>query len=270
MASFSLSLLGGFQVERDGATVAAFESNKVRALLAYLAVERERTHPRAKLATLLWPDHPEAMARSNLRHVLHQLRHTLTDLTTPLLLTTYQTVECNPNFVLNVDVSRFTELLAACAQHSHPALAECQVCIERYRQAAQLYQGDFLAGLSFYGSEPFEEWAVIQREYLHRQALTIFFTLAAHHAAQGDYDQAQHYVRRQLELEPWSEEAHRQLMRILAYNGQRSAALAQYNQCRKILTDELGVDPDAETVALYEEIRTGDLRGSPLGANYEL
>jgi len=257
VASFSLSLLGGFQVERDGATVAAFESNKVRALLAYLAVERARTHQRATLATLLWPDHPEAMARTNLRHVLHQLRHTLTDPTTPLLLTTYQTVECNPNFVLTVDVSRFTELLAACAQHSHPTLAECQVCIERYQQAAQLYRGDFLAGLSFYGSEPFEEWAVIQREYLHRQALTIFFTLAAHHAAQGDYDQAQHHVRRQLELEPWREEAHRQLMRILAYNGQRSAALAQYNQCRKILTDELGVDPDAETVALYEEIRAG-------------
>lgn len=258
MAAFSLTLLGGFQVERDGLVVAAFESNKVRALLAYLAIETERIHQRAQLATLLWPDHPDAMARSNLRHVLHQLRQTLADdPATPLLLTTYQTVELNPVFVLNTDVRHFTTLLATCARHSHSTLTDCPACMERYQQAARLYQGDFLAGLSFYGSEPFEEWAVIQRELLHQQALTVFFTLAAYHEAQGSYDQAQSCAQRQLALEPWREEAHRQLMRLLAYRGQRSAALAQYNQCRQLLADELGVEPSAETTALYEEIRSG-------------
>lgn len=257
MASISLFFLGGFQVEHDGGVVASFESNKVRALLTYLVVEIGHPHLRASLATLLWPDHPEAMARANLRHVLHQLRQTLADLATPPLLTTYQTVELNPNLILNVDAKRFTELLVACDQHPHPTLDDCQTCMERYQQAAQLYQGDFLAGLSFYGSEPFEEWVMIQREYLHRQALMVFFTLATHYEVQKAYEQAQHYARRQLELEPWREEAHRQLMRVLAYTGQRSAALAQYSQCRKTLTDELGVEPDAETTALYEAIRSG-------------
>jgi len=56
-------------------------------------------------------------------------------------------------------------------------------------------------------------------------------------------------------MEPWREEAHRQLMRILAHSGQRSAALAQYKVCRRILAEELGVEPDAETQALYARIR---------------
>jgi predicted ATPase len=62
---------------------------------------------------------------------------------------------------------------------------------------------------------------------------------------------------RQLELDPWREEAHRQVMRVLAANGDRSAALAQYETCRRILAKELGVEPSAETQKLYEQIRQG-------------
>ena len=92
---------------------------------------------------------------------------------------------------------------------------------------------------------------------LHRQALDdLFYPGDLSRGSRANYEQAQHYARRQLELEPWREEAHRQLMRVLAASGQRSAALAQYNQCRKTLADELGVEPDAETVALYEQIRS--------------
>jgi DNA-binding SARP family transcriptional activator len=68
----SLFLLGSFGVERDGKPIAAFESHKVRALLAFLAVEAGRPHQRSALAGLLWPDHPEELARTNLRHVLRQ------------------------------------------------------------------------------------------------------------------------------------------------------------------------------------------------------
>jgi predicted ATPase len=67
------------------------------------------------------------------------------------------------------------------------------------------------------------------------------------------------YATRQLELDPWREEAHRQLMRALALSGQRSAALAQYEACRRVLAKELGVEPAAETNALFEQIKVGAL-----------
>ncbi|MCB0124074.1 MAG: hypothetical protein KDE58_17590, partial [Caldilineaceae bacterium] len=68
---------------------------------------------------------------------------------------------------------------------------------------------------------------------------------------------AQLYAERQLRLAPWHEEAHRQLMTILAQSGQRSAALAHFADCRQILADELGIEPNAETYALYVAIRDG-------------
>src|SRR5207248_548548 len=63
---------------------------------------------------------------------------------------------------------------------------------------------------------------------------------------------------RHLALEPWWEAAHRQVMRLLAQRGQRAAALAQYQRCRQVLAEELQMEPDAETTALYAQIERGD------------
>ena len=79
MARLSLSLLGTFQATLDGEPIAGFESVKVRALLAYLAVEADRPHHRGSLAGLLWPDRPDRSARANLRHALSVLRKAIAD-----------------------------------------------------------------------------------------------------------------------------------------------------------------------------------------------
>jgi len=265
MTAVAISLLGGFAVEVKSNRISAFESNKVRALLAYLTVEASgegaRSHQRSVLAGLLWPDCREEVARTNLRHVLRQLRQTLPAPTgsPPLLLATQQTIQINPDCSYTLDVARFTQLLAAVRRCPHRALVNCLDCLARYKEAAHLYRGAFLAGFTLDDSEPFDQWVAVQRERLHRQALALFYTLAAHHEGGGEYEQAQHYATRQIELEPWREEAHRQLMRVLARRGQWTAALTQFTHCRQTLIDELGVEPTAETVALYEAIRTGRL-----------
>jgi hypothetical protein len=107
-------------------------------------------------------------------------------------------------------------------------------------------------------SAPFEEWLVVQREALHRQALDAFHDLAAYHEAQGAYEQAIVYGQRQLAMESWRESAHRQLMRTLALKGDRAVALAQYDTCCRALVQELGTEPEPETTALYERIRAGE------------
>ncbi|HEX5691285.1 MAG TPA: transcriptional regulator, partial [Roseiflexaceae bacterium] len=148
MALLSLQLFGGFSAEADGSPLTAFESNKVRALLAYLAVEAGRMHQRSTLAALFWPDHPDALARTNLRHVLRQLRQTLPDeeSPTPLLLATQQTLQINPAAEYTLDIAEFAALLHAAARCTHRSLGDCATCIERYAQAAALYRGEFLAG----------------------------------------------------------------------------------------------------------------------------
>src|SRR5262249_45829716 len=110
-----------------------------------------------------------------------------------------------------------------------------------------------------------EEWALIQREQLHQQALEALGMLAAHHDQQGDYAALARDARRQIELEPWREQAHRQLMWALAAIGDRAAALAAYERCRQVLEAELGVEPEEETRALYERISAGEL--SPVSSH---
>ncbi len=74
MAHLSIRVLGPFQVSLDGEPVSGFASDKVRALLAYLALSPDRPHRREALAGLLWPEFPERSARTNLRNALANLR----------------------------------------------------------------------------------------------------------------------------------------------------------------------------------------------------
>ena len=78
MACLALKLLGPFQATLDGQAV-EFATDKVRALLAYLAVESDRPHPRESLAGLLWPDYAETSARQSLTQALFSLRTALGD-----------------------------------------------------------------------------------------------------------------------------------------------------------------------------------------------
>ena len=81
---------------------------------------------------------------------------------------------------------------------------------------------------------------------------------AAYYAAHGEYQPALEHTYRQLELEPWSEELHRQAMWLLTVTGRRGSALAQYQTCKQVLKKELDIEPAAETTALFERIRAGD------------
>ncbi|MBI4772038.1 MAG: AfsR/SARP family transcriptional regulator, partial [Chloroflexi bacterium] len=156
-----------------------------------------------------------------------------------------------------LDVTAFEHLMADCEAHPHRRRATCRACFERLGQAIELYRADFLHEFFLPGCPAFEEWALFKREVLRRHALEALHTLAAWHERLGEWARAEQYARRQLALEPWRELAHQQLMRLLAAGGDRTAALAQYETCRRILSQELAVEPSVETTALRDAIRDG-------------
>ncbi|NIP69363.1 MAG: AAA family ATPase, partial [Planctomycetales bacterium] len=170
----------------------------------------------------------------------------------PFLLITRDTLQFNLASDYSLDVTVFMEL--AEVDKDHPS------AIEQLQQAIALYQGSFLEGFSISDSPAFEEWALFTRERLARQVSSALHHLAATYEQRGEYEQVQTYAWRHIELEPWDEAAHQQLMRTLALSGQRSAALAQYESCRRLLAEELGVEPAQETTRLYEQIRSGKLK----------
>ncbi|MCQ3977943.1 MAG: hypothetical protein DPW09_31330, partial [Anaerolineae bacterium] len=243
MVHLSLTFFGSFQAALAGKPITAFRSAKVQGLLVYLALTNQQSHSRDVLATLFWPDKPDAIAKKNLRQSLYQLRQILGN-TAPwaasYLLVTRSTVQFNAASDHTLDVTAFLAHLEN----------------DQLEQAVTLYRGDLLPGFTC-DSLPFEEWLRQERERLHRLAVDALFELTARSLERAEYRTAQSLAQRQLALEPWREEAHRQLMQALALHGPagRSAALVQYEACRVVLEEELGVAPSAETEALAENIK---------------
>ena len=253
MPHLSIRLLGPIQVTLDGEPVTDFTTDKVRALLAFLAVESDRPHRRETLAGLLWGEFSENAARANLRSALANLRQAIrdTDASPPILLTTRQTIQHNPMGDCWDDVAAFGEL------------ARADATPEQMEEATTLYRGGFLDGFSIGDCPAFEEWALIQREQLARRQRALLSRLSDHYEAQVDYDRALAHAWRLVEMDRWQEDAHRRVMRLLALVGQRSAAMAQYESMQRILSEDLGIEPEVESRRLHEQIRSGDVEPMP-------
>ena len=161
MAHLSLSFLGPFQVTLGGQPVSTFESARVRSLLAYLAVEAQRPHPREALAELLWPGWPQGAALANLRRALSNLRECLRDREAqpPYLLIARETLRFNTASDHFLDVSAFTDLLSGPSDRPDR---------EELERAVALCRSRFLEGFALGDCPAFEEWVLLQREALDR------------------------------------------------------------------------------------------------------
>jgi DNA-binding SARP family transcriptional activator len=239
MTQLRLTLLGGFQARLQTGEVMALPGRKAQALLAFLALPLGRSHPRDKLAALLWGGIREESARASLRQTLFVIRRALGGAEGTVLHPEGEALALAPA-VVEADVTAFERAVADGTPES----------LER---AATLYQGDLLAGLVL-AEAPFEEWLLGERERLRELALEGLAKLLAHQRKSGAYQVAVGTALRLLTLDPLQEVVHRALMRLYADLGRRGTALRQYQQCVSVLGRELGIEPEAETKALYQEI----------------
>lgn len=251
MTQFTLHFLGRFQITIGGKPITDFHSDKARALLAYIALD-PREHTRQMLATLLWPEIGDQYARTNLRNTLYRLRQTL-DAAQPgtgnqLLMVTRQTVQLN-QAEANIDVHQFQKLVEVANRTTDP---------EQLANVITLYQGELLAGFSVADAPPFEEWLLLWREMLHRQALFTLQALSNAYESSGNVNRAYVVANQLLTLDRYREETNRQIMRLLARMGQPDQALQHLEQLRQLLQEEIGVDPADETLTLAQQIAAGE------------
>lgn len=252
--SLQIKLFGTPALIQDGTPVGGFISNKAPAVVYFLA-DSSQPQTRATLAALLWSNSDEFYAKKNLRNVLSNLRDRLE----PYLNISRETVALQTPRIEQIDSVKFRELLTA-AGSLPPAASERQGLLAK---AVALYQGPFLAGFHIGDAEVFDEWMSSERQRYHLLAVQALSALVASSTQQGTLLDGIHYASRLLALEPTHEETHRQLMLLLALDGQSSAALAQYRTCQKVLAAELGISPAVETHQLYNRIQAGEFSKIP-------
>jgi DNA-binding SARP family transcriptional activator len=232
-------LLGGFDARLVSGAPVSLPTKKAQALLAYLGIRPGQSHPRDKLAALLWGEKSDEQARGGLRHALVVLRRALADAHPPPLRIEGQTLALNSDEV-EVDVVAFERRVA-------------EGTAQALEQAAELYRGDLLLGFTV--NEPlFEEWLVAERERLREMALAALAQLLAQQSKAAGTERAIQTAVRLLGLDPLQEDVHRTLMRLYLRQGRRGAALKQYQVCVGVLQRELGTEPEAETRQLYQEL----------------
>ena len=242
-------------MKREGTPIERFDSNKVRALLAYLIIESHQPHRREVLATIFWGDKPERTARRNLSQAIYNLRQLLSSLSKQVLEVTPQTIRFVSQEHLQVDMLLFDHHLATMKQHRqlHSGVL-CDDCRRWLTEATHLYRGDLLAGINLENSLAFEDWIRLKREIFRREIIEALYTLADGQQQQGNYEDALKSLDHLLEIDPLQEQAYRKMMRLLAVTERRSEALRRYERCRQILWDELGVEPEADTQTLYHHL----------------
>ncbi len=235
-----IRLFGGLDLSWGETSLPPLESARAESLLAYLLLHRDVPQPRQHLAFLLWPDSTEPQARTNLRHVLHNLRRALPD-PDRFLAVTPRTLQWRADAPYWLDVAAFE----AAAERAERGDAEDTLIA--LQEAVALCTGDLLEGC-------FDEWLLEERERLHQRYLAALERLTSLCAARGDATQAITYAERLLRHDPLREETYRLLMRLHDARGDPARALRVYHACAATLERELGVAPSAATRRAYEAL----------------
>ena len=230
-------LLGGFAIEADGHPV-SIEARKNRGLIAILALSPRRTTSRERLVELLWSDRGEEQARASLRQSLAILRKDLGNVSTPFLTNHDEAVALNTDSV-DVDVTDFIRLAAGRAEAD-------------LRKAARLYTGELLDGIAI-RDPSFEDWLAHEQRNLIRLITDVLDRLMAFERGQAAVATAHRLV----DLDPLRESSHRHVMRVHADLGEPALALKQFEACKRILREELGVEPSPVTAELKARIAGG-------------
>jgi predicted ATPase/DNA-binding SARP family transcriptional activator len=251
MPSLRIYLFGIPRFEIDGVTV-ELRRRKGLALLAYLAVSNQ-AHSREALATLFWPENDQSSALANLRRELSRLNQSLGE---GVLEVDRLQVGFDPEAGIWLDISVFRSKLQAARVDDHAPEEHCEACFGHYTGAVELYRENFLSGFNLPDSPVFDEWQFFQAEDLRQSLSDALQWLIDWHISLGEYGRGVEYARRWLALDQLHEPAHRRLMQLYAWDGQYAAALRQYQECARLLQEELGLEPDAETIRLHEAIRT--------------
>jgi DNA-binding SARP family transcriptional activator len=223
-------LLGTVDLRLGGRRLGPLGSARAESLLAYLLLHRDVPQPRQRVAFLLWPDSTERQAHTNLRKVLHTLRHALPD-PDRWIDAGSRTLQWRTDAPVWVDVEQFEQALAA----------------GRLEAALATYTGELLEG-------HYDEWLVGERERLAQMQLEALERLARRHREAQRWSEAVRCAERLVAQDPLREESHRLLMELSRAAGDRARAVRAYHVCAAALGRELGIEPSPETRALYESL----------------
>ena len=238
-----INLFGDLRISCSGRPVTTVNVNRMQSLIAYLILHGDTPQPRERLAFVLWPGSTEPQARTNLRQLLHHLKRALPAECKSLVADHHSVRWVQAS--CEIDVVDFQAAIsdAASSRTENDSARE----LGSLKAAAQLCEDDLLPGL-------YDDWLTPIREEYRQRVCETLRRIAALHEQQMEFGAAIPFAERLVALDPLGEAQHQLLMRLHAANHDRASALRAYHQCMRVLRREMGVEPGAATVQLFERI----------------
>jgi DNA-binding SARP family transcriptional activator len=241
---------GHFDLLCDEEVIHLGRNGKALAILKYLLAHRSRPVSQDHLMGWLWPESNLKKARWSLNSAIHGLRKLLGSCPSSAAVT-YVLLEegyyrLSPEVRLATDVDEFDASYEQ-GRRLERAGREEEAAAE-YEEAVGLYRGDYLV------EDLYEDWTMVERERLSNAYVDMLDRLAVYYLDSGQLRKSVRACYRALEKDRYHEDSHRLLMRCYVELGQRGRALRQYRLCERILGQEYGTAPSAETSSLYRGI----------------
>lgn len=222
-------------------------AGQVWKLFKYIITNRTTLIPTDRLIDLLWPEEEIDNPIKALYTLVYRLRSILNehfDAKQEFIIFQHNSYMWNKNADYWLDAEAFEELVKRAGDSG----LDNKDRIELYREAFELYRGDYLAESSS------ESWALPPTNYYKRLYTSTVIRLSELCAAENDYAGVVRYCEHAIELDPYEESLHIALINALARLGQLSQALAHYDYIRTMLYNELGVQPSESLQKLYAGI----------------
>jgi DNA-binding SARP family transcriptional activator/TolB-like protein len=244
----AIKLFGNLTIVGPDGVSLPVAGSKTQGLVAYLALNTELPPSRDRLMALFWGDRFTDQARQSLRQAIAKLRRTLSVAGEDILLTEGDRVRFNPSKVV-VDADEFAQLAK-------------DMSAEATERAVSLLAGPLLDGI--YGQQAeFDDWVASERQRLGSLSLKVLERAAEHRLKQGETNAATDLARRIVGIDPLRDAGQMVLIRILAQQGERSAAIQQFKTYETTLRKELGVGAGPELLRLIEEVRGENFFAKP-------
>ena len=252
MADWQVRLFGKPSVQFNGKPWSWPESSRAQQIFLFLLSRRLTAHSRESLACMLWGECTEDNSRKHLRQTLWRLRSCASQTAGKkrdlLVSVDKDHVQVNPAVECWVD----TEIFERAYNQIKGRRELDEATLPGLREAVELYRGEFLEGY-------FQDWCVYERERFQNMYLAMLDKLIEWCLAHDSYEEGLDWGERALRLDPASERAHQQLMRLHHLSGNRTLALRQYERCVRALREDLGVEPSNATLQLLRRIRADRL-----------
>jgi DNA-binding SARP family transcriptional activator/Tfp pilus assembly protein PilF len=251
LTDLTVRMLGPVEIFRDPTrpfAADAWTTKRARDILCFIASRRHRRASKDSIIDTFWGEADFEAVEKNFHPTVSHVRKALNSnqsLKQNFLLYRDGDYQLNPDFSYFIDTEEFDRLVGEGEAARRAGQAELYV--ESYEKALALYRGDFM-------QSAYDEWVDEHRSYYREQYLRILESLAAAAEKSQEWPRALDLAQQILRDDPFREDIHCTIMRAHAAMGNRVAVKEQYESLRKLMRDELGVEPVAETQKIYRAL----------------